>query len=467
MNNDKLKELWLEKFKVVDEQIKKTANIQTVATAFNTNIDAIIKIKGSDIEKLIKENNISLNEIENIKISSFRKESDVILGIIKCFTRGIAEEWVTEDISIYNWLDNNLGYDRLQMGGQAGIIANVLALLGIKKVVCHTNSHPLLQAKQFLDLDNLFAVNKDGLLLKANSLQNNNDIPLIHWIIEFDKNDTFCVNGNTFSCPKSNRFIATYDPLNMKLALNNGFVSFINNNNVDYLLLSGFHALLEKNDGLNLISKTVDVIRLWKEKNPKMIIHLEIASTQDKVIRKSIIDSIAPLAHSVGLNERETIDLLQITNQDDLANRIEQQTNSCNLFEAIMFLKKKLGVQRIQLHMFGLYLTIQDKDFIYSPEQNLKGMMTASIVSSSKAFNGELIKPSDLTKTIGESVSNQGLRELEDLSLFLNKPELLIEGVCELDGMYVSAIPTILIDKPKTLVGMGDTISSISLLAGR
>ena len=34
------------------------------------------------------------------------------------------------------------------------------------------------------------------------------------------------------------------------------------------------------------------------------------------------------------------------------------------------------------------------------------------------------------------------------------------------DGYIVSAIPTILVDKPKTLVGMGDTISSVSLLAG-
>ena len=41
-------------------------------------------------------------------------------------------------------------------------------------------------------------------------------------------------------------------------------------------------------------------------------------------------------------------------------------------------------------------------------------------------------------------------------------------GVCiaEYEDLIISAIPTILVDKPKTLVGMGDTISSVSLLAG-
>ena len=199
----------------------------------------------------------------------------------------------------------------------------------------------------------------------------------------------------------------------------------------------------------------------------KMITHLEVASTQDKVIRKAIVEKISPLAESVGLNERETIDLLEILDQTDLAKATEEETNSCNLFKAILFLKNKLKPKRIQLHMFGLYLTIQDKDFIYSPEQNLKGMMTASVVSSSKAFLGELSSIDDVTKTLGTEVSERGICELKNLSELINKPELLKNGCCEYDGFYVTAVPTILIKKPKTLVGMGDTISSVSLLAGR
>lgn len=467
MGYEELKEIWAEKYRIVPEQLEKLKQIPCVATAFNANIDAILKISGERLKALILKNNIPVEELKGIQLSHFRRPEDVLIGIVKCFDRGIAEEWVTEDFSVYQWMEEHLGYDRLQMGGQGGIIANALALLGVNKVVAHTNSHPKLQAQQFLDLDNLFGVNDNGELEKAAHFAREKDIPLIHWIIEFDKGDSFSIDGVTFTCPKSNRFIATYDPLNMKLVMNKGFYSFMNNNKVQYLLLSGFHPLLESNGGLDLINNAVPVLEQWKDANKDLIVHLEVASTQDKAIRKAIIDKIAPLAQSIGLNERETIDLLEITGQDDLAKQIESETNSCNLFKAVLFLKERLKTPRIQLHMFGLYLTIQDSTFPYSYEQNLKGMMTAAVVSSSKAYNGELAKYEDITKTLGMSVSKQGLTELKNLADMLGCEELLTQGICRLENYWVSAVPTILIDKPKTLVGMGDTISSVSLLAGR
>lgn len=467
MDNAVLKNIWAEKYQVVPEQFDKLKQISSAATAFNANIDAILKINGETLKKLIIDNHISASELEDIKLSCFNSPEDVLIGIVKCFSRGIAEEWVTEDIAVYHWMEKNLGFDRLQMGGQGGIIANALALLGIKKVITHTNSHPKIQADQFLDLNNLYAIADDGSLQKASEISRTQDIPLIHWIIEFDKGDSFTLDGKTFVCPKSNRFIATYDPLNMNLVMNQGFVSYLENNKTDYLLLSGFHPLLARKNGLELIKNAVPVIKRWKDANPEMIIHLEIASTQDKAIRQAIIEQIAPLADSAGLNERETIDLLEITGQTELALQTEKETNACNLFKAVLFLKEKLNVARIQLHMFGLYLTVQDEHFPYSPKDNLNGMMTAAVVSSSKAYNGELTEYSHISKTLGTAVADVGLNELKALSQMLNKPELLETGLCEVNGYFVSAVPTILVDKPKTLVGMGDTISSVSLLAGR
>lgn len=363
-------------------------------------------------------------------------------------------------------MDTNLGYDHLQMGGQAGIIANALALLGVKKVVAHTNSHPKLQAQQFLNLENLFGLNDAGKLEKAINITRETDIPLIHWIIEFDKGDSFEIDGKIFSCPKSNRFIATYDPLNMKLVMNKGFIDYLNTHKVNYLLLSGFHPLLKSNGGINLVKDAVPVLQRWKKHNPNLIIHLEIASTQDIAVRKAIVKYIVPLADSVGLNERETIDLLRILNQQFLADRIEQNTCSPLLFEALLFLKKILKMKRIQLHMFGLYMTLQDPDFVHSTEQNLKGMMTAAVVSSSKAYNGVLAHYDDVAKTLGLPVSVQSLNELNNLSQALHNPELNSTGICKVGDFILSVVPTILVDKPKTLVGMGDTISSVSLLAG-
>jgi len=466
LTNIALKENWKNKYSIVKNQIKNMKNIKSVATAFNTNIDAIYKIKGSELEQLIKKNNTSLTNLNRATIKDVNIPSDIIKGIVKCFTKGIAEEWIIEDIEIYNWLDKNIGYERLQMGGQAGIIANTLALLKIQNVIAHANSLPKLQANQFLNLDNLFSFDENGKLEKASLISRTNDLPLIHWIIEFDKDDKFTIDGKTYKCPKSNRFIATYDPMNMNLVMDKNFIKYMENTPIDFLILSGFNSLLESNNGLGLIDNAIKVLEKWKKSNKDMIIHLEIASTQDKTIRKAIVEKIAPLSHSIGLNERETIDVLEVIGETEFAKEVETNTNACNLFNAIMHIMKKINPQRIQLHMFGLYLTIQNKQFKYTQEMNLKGMMSASVVSSSKALNGELTSFSHTQKALGFDVSDIGLKELTNLSTMLNKPELLENGICEVDGYIVSAIPTILIDKPKTLVGMGDTISSVSLLAG-
>jgi len=462
-----LQEVWQEKYKVVPTQLKKIKEIPQAATGFNANIDAILKINGKTLKKLLEDNHIKAKSLIDTNLNYLEKPTDVLIGITKCFQKGIAEEWVTEDINIYNWMDKNLGYQRLQMGGQGGIIANVLALLGIQKVIAHTNSHPALQAKQFLKLNNLYGFDNKGALQPAYAIERKDDIPLLHWIIEFDKGDSFTLDGHTFTCPKSNRFIATYDPLNMNLVINPHFVDYLLHQKVSYLVLSGFHPLLQKNNGLKLIDSAVLLIKQWKKANPDMIFHLEIASTQDLAIRKAIATKIAPIADSAGLNERETIDMLQVLGKEDMALKIEKETTACNLFDAILFLKQKLKVSRIQMHMFGLYLTIQDEHFPFAPEQNLKGMLTAAVVASSKAYIGALKKYADLTKTLGTPVAQRGLNELNNLAQKLQKPELVQTGICNFKGYKISAIPTILVEKPKTLVGMGDTISSISLLAGR
>jgi ADP-dependent phosphofructokinase/glucokinase len=68
-------------------------------------------------------------------------------------------------------------------------------------------------------------------------------------------------------------------------------------------------------------------------------------------------------------------------------------------------------------------------------------------------------------------VSDVGLNELKNLaetveSLF-GSNRILEEGIFTNGEIEIIAVPTILIEKPITLVGMGDTISSISLVAAR
>ena len=137
------------------------------------------------------------------------------------------------------------------------------------------------------------------------------------------------------------------------------------------------------------------------------------------------------------------------------------------MFEALMLIKKIIKAPRIQLHMFGLYMTLQDKGFKITPKANLRGMMLAATVAASKAGTGNINKKENLLWAHGEQVSDVGLKELSDLANHLHKPELTETGITEVDGFDLIALPTILVEKPLTLVGMGDTISSLSLIGSR
>lgn len=465
MENQELKKLWLKNFSTVPETLKRMKEVGAVATAFNTNIDAVLKVSGKKIVELAKQLGLGLKELEDIKQTKLEQPSDVLKGLFKCFKNGIAEEWLTEDTLVYDWMVENLGYDRLQMGGQGGIVANALAVTGVQKVYAHTNSLPKLQAEQFLKRENLMSFDHEGKEKPAYSINREVDIPLIHWILEFDKNDSVELDGKTFTCPKSNRFIATYDPLNLHLVMDEHFVNNMAKKKIDYIVLSGFHALTEKNNGVKLQDDALPIIKGWKDNGD--LIHLEIASTQDIAVRKAIIKKIAPIVDSVGVNEREAIDILEVTGYEDLAEKCNKDTHSVNMFEAILNIKKHIKTPRIQLHMFGLYITIQDKGYKVKPEENLRGMMLAATVAAGKAGTGNINEEKNLLWAQGQEVSDVGLNELRDLSEHIKKPELLSHGIAEFDGFDIIAIPTILVEKPVTLVGMGDTISSISLVGAR
>ena len=109
MDHSQIISLWQQKYKTAAAQIEKTAELKFVATAFNSNIDAVLKIRGSEITGLA--NNVAL-EYENIEQGENKLISpyNVVRGIVKCFQHGIAEEWLAEDVAVYEWMQKNLGY---------------------------------------------------------------------------------------------------------------------------------------------------------------------------------------------------------------------------------------------------------------------------------------------------------------------------------------------------------------------
>lgn len=454
---------WNNLYKKAPDTLAKMSKTTRVACAFNSCIDSVVKLSGKEFCNLFLQQKSSLKELKNVVHSFVNSPLDLLRGIFRCFTNGIAEEWIAEQPEMLDWMLKNLGVKKIQVGGQGGIIANTLSLTGIKQIIVHSNALSKLQATQFFDRKNLLSFDQHGNLKQASKIDRDK-ISSIHWIVEFDKGDKITLEGQEFICPKSNRFIITYDPPLFNFVIDKNFINYTNNNKFDYFVLSGYQALNSKNNALKHIKNSVKIIDDWKKQSPQAIVHLEIASTQDRKVLKNLTQYLAPKVDSIGVNERETMDILEVINQKKLLEKCKQNPTSSNLFDAILKIKTKLKCPRIQLHMFGLYITIQNKNYPLSPTKNRNGMILAATSAAGKALHGQLSQPDDILKAYGMSVSDIGIKELQNLSSHLKKDTFLTKGICEYKGFDIIAVPTILIDHPKTLVGMGDTISSFSLI---
>ena len=159
--------------------------------------------------------------------------------------------------------------------------------------------------------------------------------------------------------------------------------------------------------------------------------------------------------------------MLEVTDDRKFAALNAADLNAAELFEIVRQIKQKTGTPRVQLHMFGLYMALQNKGWRITPAQNKNGMMLAATVAASKAGLGQLATVQDLLWAHGQEVGEKSLRELHVLAQYIDSGTLEVTGMASVEEFDLIAVPTIIIPQPRTLVGMGDTISSVSLIGAR
>ena len=478
-----LKQTWKEHYANSPRQLQRMQEVGGVASVFNANIDAVLKVSPEKFLGWVAQEGFTPEELAVDGPKRIGGHADVLRGFLHCFRQGIAQEWLVTDEDAFNWMREHLGYERLQMGGQGGIIANVMAVAGVKQGYVHCASLPQQQGHLFLDRPSLVSADQHGALKPARNIDRHDDLPLIHWILEFDKGAKITLGGETYTCPKSNRFIATYDPLNFVLHIDKGLDEALRvpSNPLDVILLSGYQMLSEPlhgqaaGSGLKRITDSWAQVQAWKAAHPQAVVHFEFASTQDLKVRKALAEQLAPHADSVGCNEQELIDMLEVLGEPLLASDAKA-LDSVNLFKGLTFVFEKLKLKRLQLHMFGLYVTLlrpgTEKDGpAFQAQANRDGMAVAATIAAAKAGTGSIEREENLLWAHGREVADHSLKELQALSDFVEErydhKGLAETGIVEAKHFTVIAVPTILIEKPVTLVGMGDTISSLSLVGAR
>lgn len=444
-----------------------------VIIGFNVNIDKIIAVNPLIVSKIIMSDIISKIELKKELPLYIENNIDFLSWLFHSIEFEKADEIVTNSKSLIDWIENTFDIKDIRIGGQAGIIANLYSRLGLKPVLL---SLPV-QTVELTNLlhQNILTVLKDDSgysVDKISNIKNTVGKPISHYVFEFAKG-TYDVGKHTIECKRDNRFILSYDEINTQLRFNEGFVDYCDNFISEYSLaiVSGFHLIHQK---LNSFSSFYDIIepvekmfKKWKNLNPSLCLHLEIASTKDKELRKTIINNLFPVVDSIGLNEQELTSFIEVINPE-IAQQMQESKDSVLVFKALYMILENYPNLRIHFHYFGYFLILSapiEQEMTLIRKQ---GLLLSSLIAAIKATGTEITSLNQI-QNVSLNITEEGLKSLEHLHEYLinqypTDDNLYVNGFFNSPFFSLVGIPTIIVKNPKTTVGLGDHISSISII---
>lgn len=485
-----LKEEWVKIYHESFTKIPKyISNLNGIIVGLNTNIDAIVTINADLLQKLINEFGISKEElltgVENWK-GNIESIKDYIIGLCGCFMAGKASEWIIQDELIYNQLLNFLPINsNYHLGGQAGIMSSVLAEIGVPRIIVHSISLPLELRNLFSDNKNIVVpiVTKKGEInfIHPKKVECKDKNLYLHIISEFKRNDILKITDDLkWICPRSNRFISTYDPLNERMQINEGFLKGIEKlaSVSNGIIISGFHMLDIYDLGIESVREKISDVLIYlkkiKEINSKLVVQLELSSTKNEEILEELItlSSKEKIWDSLSCNDRELAEILEILEEHELANSIRTTMHQESIIEGSKIVFEKLSLKRLHIHEYGCYIVLMQKSNLSDTYLVREALCYASIITANRAEKGEKLNTKkikldnwepfeyfEITNEFDELANSLAKENLIDSDIFLKT------GIAEFQNYYLVAIPTILIKKPKHTVGLGDTVSATAFAA--
>ena len=449
------------------------SKVKGVIVGFNVNADKIIEITPEELNQVLSKSEYTMELLKDRDIEVINNIEDFFFFLIQSIKEGKADEKLLFNKKIHQWIENTFSVKHTVIGGQAGIMANLLKKIGVKQVLLSLPSfdESLLKLLE-PSLQVIIEENETYIKKPVKDIKGDEFNTTLHYVFEF-KPGLYHIYDKIIECNRSNRFIVSYDFLNSKLEIDKGFYKYSQENIQNYSLaiLSGFHLINPNIEPtktyLDTISPVSELIMKWKESNPDLFIHFEIASTKAIQLKQLIIDKIIPSMDSIGLNEQELLDLLQIIDSTTYS-LLREDLSAINLFKGILCILRIFPHLRIHLHYLGFYLVLSSPITEPQIHRRRNSLILASHNAAKKAEKGE-IESYDILLASDYLVSNEGIKQLIALENYLDK-EFQVKSNFSQNGFFntpnftLVGIPSIVVETPKHVVGLGDTISLISIL---
>jgi ADP-dependent phosphofructokinase/glucokinase len=418
-----------------------------VFIAYNANVDALTHVD-EELEALLDPPGESVTP-------PLETKQDLATAIASTMRQGEGNEMAMAD-EFGAWLEDNLEPDERRLGGQAGIMSDVVSILGASPIV-YTYMLSETQRGLFKRPEQVRfpIVEDDELQLRPLSQVTNSDRTKVNWIFEFSKGQRFFdVTADT-----DTRFIAAARPERFNLETGDLSAKAAElGERVECAILSGHHSLKrEYADG----SDFEDHIRNGREfvreltREHDITVQFEYGVTHNEELRGAIAEYIVPEVDVISLDDHE----LRKLASDFGIDVLEGEPQIIQAYELMDELIHVMDVNAIKYHATNYFLSVAHEEYLDS-EAVREGFEFASVVAATKATFGQLRNPEALHEGCECPRSTAGEQSVERLADHMDETVRDSSIVTP----RVVAHPNRVVSDPVSTVGLGDAVSSTSFV---
>jgi ADP-dependent phosphofructokinase/glucokinase len=399
-----------------------------VICAYPANLDAVHNLSGNELSLLCPQAEPGSRE-------SISGLPDLFAALLLCMQEGSGDELLIEEEDVAKHIEKAFSW-RYRLGGNAAIMADVLANLGAQPVL----NAPALSQRMAALLHPGVRLPVGGGLTEP--LQAADDQEMLHFVLQFSAGVRVATLRSRFVIPRDNRLIATYDPLNSRLATAPDFEGYCSRHIEDFkgALISGFH-LVPFSGFEEIFGQKIEQVQSWKDRNPRLYVHAEMGSFQKVAMMERLLKLLP--ADSLGMNEDE----LAMVSQAMVAPLEPGWSSS---MDAAAKLRERLGISRVAVHT---------RDYILSVTKNIipaqkevealeKGAEAAAAVAATGHVGGAAVKQlNPAGQAAAEAFCRKGARSWG-------------RGAFQTDDVVRCLVPALQVSRPNFTVGLGDTATA-------
>jgi len=407
-------------------------NAPCIAVGYTSDLDVLLEWDQKVFDGLISQHLKSEPSFEEgEKIESLEALARILSHFVIC---GLGGEMEISSPDICNWLVENFKSIKA-LGGTGAQCSAAIGTIGYPAVV-HI-SDKCTEVCELLSYTSILTV-KDGRLHNIPSVATR-EMPVYHFICQYDKGTTVTVDGKTYAAPVSNRLILDFDTVHKRFLPDPSYFTYLEEHakEIRVLSISGFNAIVDLEIAKLDLESLVEHLSKLKARNPDIMIYLESAHYFSCKVREIVFEMLGQYVDFLGMNEEEVMAHAELegiqTDKDD--------------FDSILH-----GLELVQqmYPLRGIILHTKDYSAYFGKKLSVDielGLAAGNLLSGTRARVGHYGNLQECRDSLQYGFSAVG-KEFCAKAKSWQKTHTDVQ---------LTIVPSRYLERPKCTIGLGDT----------